>query len=305
MVDEQLGFPLVGHGEHLYLRIQKANQNTRWVARELARCLNLPFRSVGFAGLKDRRAQTSQWFSVHLPGQSDPDPADIAIEGAVVLESTRHSSKLRTGALKGNRFRLRVRELSGDLAWLEERLSLLRDQPVPNYFGAQRFGHSAGNLDLLSAPNAGRDRHARTFGLSALRSAMFNLWLAERIENRTWNQPLTGEILSRVEGSGFVHRSRLNSEETAAPTGLLWGAGDNQATDEALEKERAFFGQFAVTCETLEAFDARMMRRALGMRFEDLAYEIVGTQLEIGFSLARGQFATTVLRELGEFSDAT
>lgn len=304
VVDEQLAFSLSGSGEHLYLRIRKTDQNTRWVARELARCLDLPFRAVSFAGLKDRHAVTSQWFSIHLPGRPDPDTDALAIDGVEVLECTRHSAKLRTGALVGNRFRLVIRDLSGDVAGLNERLATLCEQPVPNYFGAQRFGHDGGNLDLLSEPGSGRDRHARSFGLSALRSAMFNLWLAQRIEDGSWCVPVSGEILSRPGETGYVHASRLLAGETAAPAGLLWGAGDNQATGEALERERAFFAGFPVTCATLEDFDARMMRRPLGMRFMDLQHELCDDRLEIGFSLARGQFATTVIRELGEFTDA-
>jgi len=304
IVEEQLAFALSGSGEHLYFRIRKTDQNTRWVARELARCLNLPFRAVSFAGLKDRHAVTSQWFSAHLPGRPDPDPIDIAIEGTEVLECVRHSAKLRTGALVGNRFRLVVRDLSGDVAALNDRLGLLRDQPVPNFFGAQRFGRGGGNLDLLAEPGAGRDRNARSFGLSALRSALFNLWLAQRIDHGTWRTSFAGEILSRPDAAGFVHASRLVAGETATPTGLLWGVGDNQATGAALDQERAFFASFPNTCATLEDFDVRMMRRPLDMRLRDLEYELSGDQLEIGFSLARGQFATAAIRELGDFTDA-
>lgn len=304
IVEEQLAFSLSGSGEHLYLRIRKTDQNTRWVARELAACLDMPSRAVSFAGLKDRHAVTSQWFSVHLPGRPDPDPDTVAIAGVEVLECTRHSTKLRTGALIGNSFRLVIRDLDGDVDGLKERLERLHDHLVPNYFGAQRFGRDAGNLDLLAEPGAGGDRHARSFGLSALRSAMFNLWLAQRIENGSWRTPLAGEILCRPNDAGYVHASRLDPGETAVATGLLWGAGDNQATEEALEQERAFFADFPVACVTLEEFDARMMRRPLGMRFLELEHEICGDRLEIGFSLARGQFATTVIRELGDFTDA-
>jgi tRNA pseudouridine13 synthase len=254
--------------------------------------------------LKDRHAVTSQWFSVHLPGQPDPDPGALAIDSVEVLEYMRHSAKLRTGALVGNRFRLVIRELAGDIAALDERLQVLTEQPVPNYFGMQRFGLAGGNLNLLAEPGAGGDRNARSFGLSAFRSAMFNLWLAQRIDNGSWREPLSGEILSRQGDAGFVHVARLAPGEMAEPTGLLWGAGDNQATGEALAAERAFFDSFPFACATLEDFDTRMMRRPLAMHLFDLDYELCGDRLELRFSLARGQFATTAIRELGDFADA-
>ena len=67
-------------------------------------------KDLGFAGLKDRRAVTSQWFSLPRPRGQDPDWSVLAAEGIEVLEVHPHRRKLRRGALAGNRFRIRVRE---------------------------------------------------------------------------------------------------------------------------------------------------------------------------------------------------
>jgi tRNA pseudouridine13 synthase len=48
--------------------------------------------------------------------------------------------------LRGNRFVLRIRQLSGDQRLLEERLNQLKQSGMPNYFGEQRFGHDENNL---------------------------------------------------------------------------------------------------------------------------------------------------------------
>jgi len=304
VVEEELSFPLSGAGEHLYLRIRKTGQNTRWVARQLAAALELPHKAIGFAGLKDRHAVTYQWFSVHLPGRPDPDPAAWAIDGVEVIEVVRHSGKLRTGALIGNRFRLVIRDVAGDPAVLADRLEQLRSCAVPNYFGAQRFGRAGGNLDLLTGTGGRPDRQARSFGLSALRAALFNLWLARRIEANTWCEALPGEILYRPADGRFLHETKLAPGEDAYPTGLLWGDGKNQATGVALEREQEFFASFPGTRAILVEFDTRMMRRPLCAAVGDLNYSFGGGTLELDFSLARGQFATTVLRELGEFFDS-
>jgi len=304
IVEEQLSFPLSGVGEHLYLRIRKTGQNTRWVARQLAGKLDLPLKAIGFAGLKDRHAVTSQWFSAHLPGRPDPDPAGWSIDGVEIIDSIRHAGKLRTGALSGNRFRLVIRDIAGDEMALAERLDLLRKRVLPNYFGPQRFGRGGGNLDLLSGAGGMPDRHARSFGLSALRAALFNLWLGRRIEAGTWCEALPGEILYRPDDGRFVHESRLAPDEGAYPTGLLWGDGENQATGVALAHEQEFFESFPGTRAILVEFAARTMRRPLCATVENLDYAVRDRTLELDFSLARGQFATTALRELGDFFDS-
>ncbi|MBT8444602.1 MAG: tRNA pseudouridine(13) synthase TruD [Gammaproteobacteria bacterium] len=304
IVDEQLAFPLSGEGEHLYLRLRKSGQNTRWVARELARRLGLPPKAIGFAGLKDRHAVTSQWFSVHLPGRPDPASDDVAIDGVELVEAVRHTGKLRTGALSGNRFRLVIRDLTGDREELRERLVALRSHPVPNYFGAQRFGRDARNLDLLAVPASQPDRDARSFALSALRSALFNMWLATRIDEHSWRTPMRGEIVWRPAAGRYLHVAKVEGQEEVFPTGLLCGAGDNQATEDALRAEREFFGAFPDTCDVLAAFDTRTMRRPLCLLIGELEFECRQAELELAFSLARGQFATTAIRELGDFFDA-
>ena len=182
-----------------------------------------------------------------------------------------------------------------------ERLEALRSLAVPNYFGAQRFGRGGGNLDLLLGAAATPGRDARSFGLSALRSALFNLWLAGRIEAGTWREPLAGEILYRPADRRFLHVSRLTPADHVFPTGLLWGEGENQATEVALATERAFFEPFGATCDVLRAYETRMMRRALCAEVTDLGFELRDQTLELEFSLARGQFATSVIRELGDF----
>ncbi len=318
IVRESLAFELTGTGEHLYLLVRKTGQNTRWVAQRLARVLGLPMRAVGYAGMKDRRAVTEQWFSVHLPGRADPDVDGLDIDGVEVLRAQRHSGKLRIGALRGNWFRIVIRALGGDVAALERRLTTVRDGLVPNYFGAQRFGHGGGNLDLfqdLDAP-ARLDRQARSFALSALRSALFNNFLAQRIAAGTAATPLAGEILWCTRENGYRHEPTLRDAGGALPSGspgelpggipsgLLWGVGDSHATEVARASEDAFFAGFPATLRLLAAHDVRMMRRPLLMPATDLTWRIDGQQACVEFALSRGQFATAVLRECVLLNDS-
>ena len=62
-VDELLEVELSGEGEHLWLLIKKTGMNTSFVADQLAKWAKIPSRDVGYSGLKDRQAVTTQWFS--------------------------------------------------------------------------------------------------------------------------------------------------------------------------------------------------------------------------------------------------
>ena len=152
-VYERLNFTPTGEGEHFLVRIRKIGENTKYVANELAKACGVPSRDVSWAGLKDRHAITEQWFSVHLPGKPDPDlSAFVATHEGIdaIVATDRHDKKLRPGDLIGNQFQLTLSELD-DIDDALSRLTLIEKEGVPNYFGEQRFGKDAGNLESARA----------------------------------------------------------------------------------------------------------------------------------------------------------
>src|SRR5690349_4067122 len=108
-VSEILGFEPSGAGPHALLTVRKRGANTEWVARELARAAGCKPFEVGFAGLKDRNAVTTQHFTVPRGKRAAAEFVGIAGEGYEVLASTEHQRKLPRGALAGNRFEIVVR----------------------------------------------------------------------------------------------------------------------------------------------------------------------------------------------------
>ena len=182
-VSETLGWDFSGDGEHDYLWLQKTSANTEWVARQLARHADVPARDVGYSGLKDRHAVTTQWFSV--PRWHAPDWSALDVDGVEVLDVRRHNRKLRRGAHQSNTFRIVLRgagiEQQADA--LEQRLTLIREQGVPNYFGEQRFGRDGGNVALADAWASGKrlPRHKRSLAISTMRSLLFNEQLDARV----------------------------------------------------------------------------------------------------------------------------
>jgi tRNA pseudouridine13 synthase len=309
-VREEINFTLDGAGEHVWVWVRKRGANTDWVARRLAEQAGVPSGAVSYAGLKDRHAVTEQWFSVHLPGKTDPDWSANPDPDFTVLNAVRHSRKLRRGALSGNAFRVTIRELDGDPAQLTARLQLVAATGVPNYFGEQRFGHEGGNLEQAEALLRGelkvRDRHQRGLYLSAARSALFNAVLARRVADGTWNQPLPGEVLM-LDGSHSIFavdeidetiRQRVAAFDLH-PTGPLWGAGVLRSGGPVRVLEEAAAATLPVFRDGLTAMGLEQERRALRLAVRDATLEFPEPRTAIlGFRLPAGAYATTVLREL-------
>jgi len=171
-VVERLGFDPAGSGDHDWLWVEKTGQNTHWVARSLARHADVAVRDVGYAGLKDRHAVTRQWFSV--PRWNSPDWSLLEVKGVEVIDVQRHNKKLRTGAHRGNAFVIVMRgqELDAHADAIEQRLQVIRERGVPNYFGEQRFGRAGTNLRLADEWASGKrmPRHSRSLAISTIRS---------------------------------------------------------------------------------------------------------------------------------------
>ncbi|WP_297528973.1 tRNA pseudouridine(13) synthase TruD [Thiohalobacter sp.] len=303
-----------GEGEHLWLRVRKRGANTAWVARQLARWAGVGPGAVGYAGLKDRHAVTEQWFSIHLPGRADPDIGACAIEGVELLASRRHGRKLRRGALRGNRFGIRLRDLDADPAALQSRIEALRRAGCPNAFGVQRFGRDAGNLEaarrLLGGERRRLRREERGLYLSAARSELFNRVLAARIEAGTWGRPLPGDRM-QLNGRRSLFAIERPDEEVMAraaaleihPTGPLCGRGEPLA--DLSPVEQAVLAPWSDWIEGLDRAGVEADRRSLRVRVDDLhcAFDVPGEAL-LTFTLPAGSFATVLLDQLLDVEDA-
>lgn len=309
-VDEALGFDLDGEGPHVFLHVRKTGLNTEQVARQLGHHARVPLMAVGYAGLKDRHAVTRQWFSVELGGRPEPDWTTLDGPALEVLSVRRHRRKLRRGALKGNRFQIRVRAPEGERALAETRLTRLATAGVPNYFGPQRFGRDQDNLtqaERLFRGELGRiTPHLRGLYLSAARSHLFNQVLSERVAQGTWDQALPGDLM-QLDGSHSWFAlgepdptiQRRLAEQDIHPTGPLWGRGELESGGAVADLERAVAGRFPLWCQGLDAFGLKQERRALRLPVRELAWDWDGAgDLILGFFLPAGGFATTVLREL-------
>ncbi|MFM8333318.1 MAG: tRNA pseudouridine(13) synthase TruD [Candidatus Methylumidiphilus sp.] len=315
IVEENLGFALTGAGEHVFLQIQKRGENTEHIAKQIARHAQLPKMSVSYAGMKDRHAVTTQWFSAHIPGKREVDWSGLESDTVKVLHAVRHNRKLKTGALQGNRFVITVRGLSGTHAGLEAKLAQISAYGVPNYFGPQRFGRDGNNVAQAEALFRGelrlRDRKLEVIYLSAARSEIFNGVLARRVIDGTWNQALDGEVFMFAD-SHSIFRAELTPETLSRvaslnihPSGPLWGMAEPGSTGAVLALENAVAAEYPLLCAGLRRANMEPARRPLRLPVADLGFEFPDeSSLLLSFSLPAGAYATVVLREAVGFDGA-
>ena len=308
VVEEILGYDADGAGEHALLWVEKRGANTDWVARELAKFAGVSQVAVGYAGMKDRHAVTRQTFSVQLAGKPDPDWSVFPHAEVKVLAATRHSRKLKRGALRGNRFVLVLRDAQGDREAAERVLAQIAARGVPNYYGEQRFGREGGNVEQARAMFAGRrvERDKRSFLLSAARSQIFNSVLAARVERDAWDKPLDGEIWSLAGSRSWfgpepftdVLAERL-ARADIHPSGPLWGQGEPPAQAEAGALEREVGAAYGDLAAGLAAARMDQERRPLRLMPKDLRWRWHDDgALELSFELPAGAYATVVVREV-------
>ncbi|MCF5964800.1 tRNA pseudouridine(13) synthase TruD, partial [Xanthomonas perforans] len=154
----------------------------------------------------------------------------------------------------------------------------------------------------------------RSMLLSAARSVLFNCVLGARVAQGSLDSALQGEAWM-LDGSRSVFGPEPWSEALAErlarfdihPSGPLWGVGDLRSADQAAALEQGALSdpQSEALRQGLEAAGLKQERRALRLRPQGLDYRWLEAQtLQLEFALPPGCYATAVLWELGDVTDA-
>lgn len=329
MVDETPAYEPAGTGDHVMVRVQKRGITTPQAAALLARALAVAERDVGWAGMKDRRAVTTQWLSVPPP----VTPEQIAVLASVapmtsdggelqLLAWARHPHKLRTGHVASNHFRLRVRALdaaltASDALQRAQRIidTLAQGPGALNWYGEQRFGRDGDNAARGRALLVGSQplaRHPRgqkldRFLLSALQSDLFNQWLQRRLEDGLIGRALRGDVMRKRSGGMFVceapelDQARVDAGEIVA-TGPMFGVEMRRAPEgtPAREREDAVLAAQGLQMDQFMAVKrlAAGTRRELALTVQAPNVAIIDDDLQMEFSLEAGGYATAIMREV-------
>ena len=306
VVKEQLGYDMSGDGEFVAVKVRKTDCNTLFVGEQLAKLAGISARNMSYAGLKDRKAVTEQWFSLQMPGQPTPDFSQFSLEGVEILEVTRHQRKIRIGSLQGNHFEILLRNAE-ETDELKERLDFLAKNGFPNYFTEQRFGSDGNNLtQALRWANGEikvKDRNKRSFYLSAARSEMFNLIVSKRMELNLAQQILVGDVLQLNgshswfvvdESEDLAQLQQRLAQQDVLLTAPLIGEEEKSAVD----FEHEIFAQHQALFALMRQERMKAARRPILMQPQQFQWKFEPNGLRLQFDLPAGSYATALIREL-------
>jgi tRNA pseudouridine13 synthase len=315
-VEEQPAYLPSGEGTHTFLFIEKRGLNTEEALQRLCRALGVARDAAGAAGMKDRQAVTRQWVS--LPGV-DPEAAKaVSIEGVTVLQAARHGNKLRTGHLRGNRFRVTVRGLSCPMDDAISRahaiIEALMATGLPNRFGAQRFGargdNAARGRELIIAGEGARrmPKGERRLLISAFQSELFNQCLEARIADGLLRTAIAGDMLKKRDTGGMFVCEDLADGQARLDAGTLDITGPMFGSrmigpppgSAANDRETAILTASGVTPAHFAKLGslAEGTRRPYTVPIEAPEITAEADALTLSFALPSGSYATVLIDEV-------
>ena len=326
-VEENLGFEPTSSGEHIFLKVKKINLSTLDVTRKLSEITGLKMSSIGYSGMKDKRGECVQWFSI--PFQEELENLIGSLENDQLMVITKHlnARKLRIGSHKENNFRIKLRDCRGERSEFERRLYRMMEQGIPNYFGVQRFGKHMNNIrtmmDLaqerpnLLTPEFSKKRMAKSvinksMLISAARSYMFNQVLSTRIKSGNWNEYVPGDVINLNGTDSYflvandqwddTLEERLNNFDihiSGPLAGIIAQEYKYVTKSKAADIEGVCLMKFRPLLKKMIEMNVLASRRPMRFRPKDLRWSWEGDDiLDLSFSLRRGCYATSLLREV-------
>ncbi len=145
--------------DYLHLTLEKNNLATTVAISQMSRFLHTSKKRIGYAGLKDKRALTSQRISIFEP--SLERLKKFYFKTIKVYDPTWSKKRIDIGDLKENKFVVTIRQIKNlaeeEIRTItEECISQIQKNGLINYFGEQRFGgtreitHRVGKLFMKS-----------------------------------------------------------------------------------------------------------------------------------------------------------
>lgn len=316
VVEELSLYEPQGKGQHLYVNLTKENLTTRQVRQQLASLFDVKNRDVGFAGLKDKYARSTQTFSV-LVGHVDKNFVNQAVKKindnlpVVAHWAKLHKNKLKSGHLLGNRFNINITELdisdSEALCRANAIADRLIEKGLPNFFGHQRFGSDGDNvqnaLEIIKGKRHINDQWLKRFLVSSYQSYLCNLYLVRRVNSGAFDYIIKGDIAKKYDTGGMFEVESVEAEQPRYEahkisfTAPIYGPKMWKAKDAAGKLEEEILAESDITMEELERMKVSGSRR-IGRILTDIDAEITSKGLNVSFVLPKGAYATTVMREI-------
>lgn len=317
VVIEEGGPQATGRGDHWLLRVRKRGITTPFVIKQLAEALGVSPHDIGYAGMKDKVALTTQLLTVPARTVTEAMLGALALPDIEILEANLHSKKLRLGFLTGNRFVIVVRDLPDARAAAATATAVLQQLSappgVPNWFGGQRFGIHDDNHVIALAMLRGaapwpRDHRKSRFLASSLQAHWFNAWLRARVVDKLFTEVIVGDWLKKHGGGQFtaddasIETARLRHDELFL-MGPMFGAEmrPSPPNSPASAREADVLAAAGLTLADLTAMarHAPGARRAASFALRQASCRILDAHaIELAFWLPSGAYATVVMSEI-------
>ena len=302
IVDEIPHMEYKGRGNFLVLHVKKVEMTTWDMIAAFAKFLNIPAEKIGYAGLKDKHATTTQYISVEA--KFEAALKKFKHSQIKILSRTKHSHSIRMGDLAGNRFHINLYGVDEIEAGRIEKLAKKSEKHgLPNYFGYQRFGRNEDSIEQAKEMIAGEtfieDAKLKKFLISIYQSVFFNDWLKERVlmsreQNDGKFMLLDGDIYLSSEDKLFTPKKMPQKDfedKKVVPTGLLCGRGVYRARDEAREIEEKYDDGFL--------YEKGLRRPAIVFpKGLELKYNKNFNIMSVAFTLPKGSYATVFLENI-------
>jgi len=175
-----------GHGNFIIFKVEKSNMDTWELIDRFSKYLGVYSNEIGYAGLKDKRATTSQYISI--PKKYSKEMKAFRSSKIKILDSTLHNEKLNIGDLEGNRFKINLHDVElEELNQIQKIIKQISRKGMPNYFGYQRFGKEVDEnfqkaKDIVYGETILKDKKLSKMLISSYQSTFFNQWLVNRLK---------------------------------------------------------------------------------------------------------------------------
>ncbi len=301
-VVDEIGIQFKGNGNYTILHIKKVEMTTWDMIAAFASYLNINAEKIGYAGLKDKHATTTQYISIE--SRFEKELKKFKHPQIKILKTTRHTHSIRMGDLIGNRFTIKLFEVNQIEAGQIEKLGRKSEKlGLPNYFGYQRFGRDEDSIKQAKEMIAGdihiEDAKLKKFLISIYQSLFFNEWLQERVilskeKNAGKFMLLEGDLYTNTQGKLFTPK-KIPQEDFEAkkvlPTGLLCGRG--------VYRSRGVAGEIEAKYDDAFLYEKGLRRNAIVFP-KDLEFRY--TQgfdiMQVSFTLPKGSYATVFLENI-------
>jgi tRNA pseudouridine13 synthase len=306
IVDEQTDITFSGKGKFLILHVQKENLSTWDLVDLLSEKCSIDKQLIGYAGLKDKYATTTQYISI--PFEHKKSLKFINDSRVTILKTYLHDQALKIGSLTGNHFTITLENVDNISAGkLEKIFRKIQKEGIPNYFGYQRFGETLESInegkEIIEEDKFVADKRLKKFFINAYSSHLFNAWLAKRIklqQNEKNVHPfklLAGDVFLEIQNGKTFIPTKLETvtkkmlEKSIVPTGLIPGRNIIRASDKASEIEMPF--------DEIAFYNQGYRRAAIIFPTHDkFTYDYSNQHLTLEFTLPKSSYATVLLETL-------